>query len=229
MTDGRVLVDVHARYIICAPWLSLRVLSPSLTPSRSPSPRPTMSVGIFHSAEHYSEYDKDSEDQMPSGVDLPALPQPEDDQQQCAYPMTIAASNVGFPSPTCNPHARFPAESMYSNPPLSQPQSLPYQFQSPPQRFPSATSHLNYAENGLSNTPLTAVSSNEARVSLPSREGGGREPRSRPFTGAHEECIVSVPISAAGNPGCYSSEDMDGTVLEDETLPSNDRYIRFMT
>ena len=75
------------------------------------------------------------------------------------------------------------------------------------------------------------MSSNEARVSLPIPEGGGGEPRSRPVTGTHEECIVSVPISAAGNAGSYSSEDMDRTVLEDvqvKTPPSNDRYSGFM-
>jgi hypothetical protein len=62
--------------------------------------------------------------------------------------------------------------------------------------------------------PTTAMSSNEARVSLPSLEGSGGEPKSRPVTGA-QKSVASVPISAAGNAECYSSEDMDRTALED--------------
>ena len=199
-----------------------------------------MSAGIFHSAEHYSEYDKDSDDQMPpsttmadprQGADQLALPQPGDDQQQGAHPMTMVTSNVGFPSPTCDPYAPFPAESMYSAPLLSKPQSLPYQLQSLPQTLPSAASHSNYGESNLkcsSNAAPTAVSSDEARVSLPSREGSSGEHSSRPVTGAREECVVSVPISAAGNAVRYSSEDIDRTVFEDVQVkapPSNDRSI----
>jgi hypothetical protein len=238
MTNGRHTCQVHKP---CTVVLPSHPIAFSDTFSLA-QPRPTMSAGIFHSAEHYSKYDKDSEDQnvfaflSPSttmvnarpGADQPALPQPGDDEQQGAHPMTIATANDAFPSPTFDPYTRFPAESLYSAPlPLSQSQSLP-------QVLPSTTSHSSNAENEPykcgSNTTPTAVSSNEARVSLPSHEGSGEEPRSSPVTGA-EECIVSVPISATGNTGCYSSEDMDRTALEGvevKTPPSDDRYIGFL-
>jgi hypothetical protein len=161
------------------------------------------------------------------GADQPAPPQPGDDQQQGLHPMTVAAANVALASPTFDLYARLTHD--YSTlPPLSQ-------LQSPSQTLPSTTSHSNNAENVPysltcgSNTTPTVVSSNEARVSLPSREGSGGEPKSRPVTGAHEECVISVPISATGNAVCYSSEDMDRTVLEDvqvKTSPSNDISIK---
>jgi hypothetical protein len=72
-----------------------------------------MSVVIFHSAEHNSEYNEESEDEntfafMPPsptrgdprrGEDLAALFQPGNGQQQCARPAAI----IAFPSPTFNP------------------------------------------------------------------------------------------------------------------------------
>jgi hypothetical protein len=160
------------------------------------------------------------------GADQPALPQPGDNQLEGTHPMTIAAANVTFPSPTFDPYAHISAESIYSAPPpLSRPKSLL-------QTLPTV-SHSNDAENDSyslkrgSNTTPKAVSSNEVRVSLSSHAGSGGEPRSRPVTEA-QECIVSVPISDAGNAGCYSSEDMDRSVLEDlqvKAPPSNDRSI----
>ena len=210
-----MLVDTHTRYIIRAPLFSDTF---SLA-----QPRPTMSADIFHSAEHYSKYDKDSEVKnvfafLPPSTTMvdarPGADQPGDGQQQGAHPMMMAAANV-TPSLIFDEYARFPAESIYSAPlPLSQSQSLPLQA------LPSTASHSNNAENeshclkcGSSTTP-TVMSSNEARVSLLSHEGSGGEPRSRPVTGVPKDCIVSVPISAAGNAGCYSSDRMDRTVFE---------------
>ena len=162
--------------------------------------------------------------------DKPALSQHGDDQQQGAHRVMMAAPNVAFHSPIFDPYTRFPTESIYSaSPPLSQPQSLP-------QTLPSTASHSNNAENKLyslrygSNATPMAVSSNEAKASLLSHEGNGGELNSRPVTSAHEECIVGVAISTAGNAGCCSSEDMDSrTVLEDVqvgTPPSNEGSIK---
>ena len=99
--------------------------------------------------------------------DQPALPQPGDDQQQGAHPLTVAVPNPAFPSPTFDPYACSSAESIYSAPPpLSQPQSLP-------QTLPSTASHSNNAEHQLyslkygSNIGPTAMSSNETKMSLP--------------------------------------------------------------
>lgn len=138
--------------------------------------------------------------------------------------MTMTAANVAFPSPTFDPYTHFPAESIYSAPPpLSQPQPLP-------QTLPStASENKPYGLKYGSNVTPTAVSSSESRVNLPCYEGSNGEPRSRPVTGAHEECIVSVPRGDARGAGCYSSEDMDRTLLEDvqvKTPPSNDGSIK---
>ena len=104
--------------------------------------------------------------------------------------------------------------------------------QSLPQVLRSTTSHSNNGDNEPykfgSNTTPTALSSNEARVSLPSLEDSGGEPGSRSAKGAHEECIISIPISDAGNAGCYSSGDMDRALLEDvqvKTQPSDNRFV----
>lgn len=72
--------------------------------------------------------------------------------------------------------------------------------------FPSTTFDL---------IPTTAVSSNEVRVSLHSREDSDGERRSRPVTRVRGESIVSVSRSTAGDAEYYFSEDMDRNVLQD--------------
>jgi hypothetical protein len=111
---GMQALKVHGKYIIRAS-LTLPPHSPiafSDTFSRA-QPRLTMSAAIFHSAEHNSEYNKESEDEntfafMPPspttvdprrGGDLAALSQRGNGQQQGACP----AANITFPSPTFNP------------------------------------------------------------------------------------------------------------------------------
>src|SRR6266550_1743011 len=208
-------------------------------------PRPPTSVSdVFslahqrpttHNPEQYPEYDEeyeeDSEDEdvfafLPPSTTDPRraagqnpVPNPLDDHQSLNRPSTPAAANVSFPSPTFDPYARFPAESVYSSP--SQPQPLPYQLQPPPQSPPSTASHSNPGENEpyrlkRLNTTVRPASSKEVRISLPSRElEDGSEldasARSVPVTRGRGESIVSAPIST----GDAYSEDLDRSMMED--------------
>lgn len=91
---------------------------------------------------------------------------------------------------------------------------------------PNNTESKPYEVKCINNAiPVMAVSSNEARVSIPSRKVSNGAPGTSPVTGAHAESIVSVPISAAGDACCFS-EDMGSNVLEDKTPLSKDESIR---
>ena len=79
----------------------------------------------------------------------------------------------------------------------------------------TVATNISFPSITLDLIPTTAMSSNEVRESLPSREGSDIEPGSRPITRVRGESIVSMSRRTAGDAELYASEDMDRPVLED--------------
>lgn len=129
----------------------------------------------------------------------------------------IASSHITYPSPTFNPDARYPADSV----PVAGPSAPIFRyFQPPPQSPPSTDSQTNNTPDGqyrlsrlstapdtiLSHVPTTAES-REVRVSLPHARRSEKDP----------DVEIGSSTKRRINSSILDSSSMDPSVLDDET------------
>ena len=133
----------------------------------------------------------------------------------------IASSHIAYPSPTFNPNARYPADSV----PVPGPSTATFRYLEPPQSPPSTDSHPNNTPDGqyrlrrLSTAPDTTLShgpttadSREVRISLPNAsKATSRRSEKDP------DVEMGSPARRRITSSILDSSTIDPSVLDDET------------